>query len=319
MVQALRTSRRVGFYVPVEDLFEEDGAQLFEAKFDGVTVVLKGAKLPANLGGDDQAAPARTLGGAAPARRPKPQRHRQEFALPAQVGPVCRAILRDGGGMAPASNQRAEPPFSLWGRGVAGDWEPADNRLDLTALSGIEVIFHTQALSPDLRPAPSKWQRRAARPPRWSRRRSRRGRSDQGADPPRSSYSYRYGVGSVTAVGAALLSDACRLVVLVDAVRHRPSRAWGTERNHLLAWILSFEPARRHYDHTVAGHRRRRRPAARRRPRARVRLRVARPRRLDDADPSWWTVGKLSPSPSRTSRSSTSTPTCSCGPPLPPR
>ena len=69
--------------------------------------------------------------------------------------------------------------------------------------------------------------------------------------------------------------------------------AWGTERNHLLAWALSFEMARRHHEHTslvtdaegaallVDG----------------LGLEFDSVSlgldRLADADPSWWTVGKL--------------------------
>jgi hypothetical protein len=71
------------------------------------------------------------------------------------------------------------------------------------------------------------------------------------------------------------------------------ARAWGSERNHLLAWVLSLETARRHYDHTslvtdAAG----------------ADLLVdhlglefdsvsTRLDELDEIDAAWWTAGKL--------------------------
>jgi hypothetical protein len=69
--------------------------------------------------------------------------------------------------------------------------------------------------------------------------------------------------------------------------------AWGTERNHLLAWVLSFELARRHHEHTALVT-----------DEAGARLLVdglglefdSVTLSLEDlrhADPSWWTVGKL--------------------------
>lgn len=71
------------------------------------------------------------------------------------------------------------------------------------------------------------------------------------------------------------------------------AHAWGTESNHLLAWVLSFETARRHYHHTslVTDE-------------AGAQLLVdglgldfdsvsLGLDRLQHANPSWWTVGKL--------------------------
>jgi hypothetical protein len=93
---------------------------------------------------------------------------------------------------------------------VAGDWELSDNGLDLTALSGIEVIFHTRALSrtsdqptsevvrtlralPGGLPAVVPRQFPIAVPQRI-------GSSGYGYG-----YGHRHGVGNVTAVGAVLV------------------------------------------------------------------------------------------------------------------
>ncbi len=76
MLKTLRTTGKLGFAIPVEELFEEDGAQLFEAKFDAATITLHGAKFK-----DDTATILlRQLGRWAVRRRPDallPRRHRQ--------------------------------------------------------------------------------------------------------------------------------------------------------------------------------------------------------------------------------------------------
>ena len=139
-----RDTGRFGFYVPIEDLFQENGSQIYEAKLDSVTVILHGAKIKQGSG---QSIKLRQLGRWSVRRRDGIVK---DFTLPPrEIHLNCRqengfveAVL------APPANPRAEPPFSLWGRGVAGDWELADEGgIDMTGVTALEVGFMTQALA----------------------------------------------------------------------------------------------------------------------------------------------------------------------------
>ena len=174
-----------------------------------MTVILRGAKLP-SPNASSETIKLRQLGRWSVRRRPdvrNPKGVIKDFALPAkEIFPLCRAV--PGGvkaNLTPPSNPRAEPPFSLWGRGVAGDWELSDNRLDLTALSGIEVILHTRALSRTSDGPTSEVTRTVRALPGGLP--TVTPRTFPIAVPSRvgTSYGYRYGVGNVTAVGAVLV------------------------------------------------------------------------------------------------------------------
>lgn len=195
-----KASSRFAFYVPVEDLFEEDGSQAYEVKFDSATVILHGARI---LQGSGQSIKLRQLGRWSFRRRPdgqNPAGQVKDFALPPrevhlncrQVGDAVEATL------APPANPRAEPPFSLWGRGVAGDWELADEGgIDLSGLTRIEVGFMTQALTGTaFRTGPAGARRLLRALPGWP----------PAKVPPRgSSPYYAGGVGGVAVVGLELV------------------------------------------------------------------------------------------------------------------
>ncbi len=140
----LRETGKLGFYVPVEDLFEEDGSQIFEVKLDSVHVILHGAKIEQ---GSAQSIKLSQLGRWSVRRR---DGQIKSFALPPrEVHMACRQVGTSVEGVQqPPANPRAQPPFSLWGRGVAGDWELADTGgIDMSAVTKIEVGFMSQALS----------------------------------------------------------------------------------------------------------------------------------------------------------------------------
>ena len=187
MVQALRTTRRVGFYVPVEDLFEEDGSQLFEAKFDGVTVVLKGAKLPPNTSAET--IKLRQLGRWAVRRRPESRtptassksspfrpRRSSPCAGPSPAGwrPTWRRRPTRGPSRRSACGDVVSPGTGA-GRQPVGPDRPEWHRGDLPH-SGPVV---------DLRRADERSGADAACPPRWTPDGHAAAVPDQGADPPR--------------------------------------------------------------------------------------------------------------------------------------
>lgn len=149
-LEAFRTGRQLAFEIPVQDLFAEDGSQVYEAKFDGVTFVLHGATLGgATLG----TVTLRKLGRSALRRRPDPRnpdglvvehtmRYKAVGLEARQLEKAVQAVL------VPPSNPRSQPPSALWGRGIAGDWVLTDEKdLDLTGLTRVEVSFGTQALA----------------------------------------------------------------------------------------------------------------------------------------------------------------------------
>lgn len=65
-LEAFRSTRRFAFRIPIEDLLEENGSQIYEAKFDGVTIVLHGATMP----GSGQSVRLKLLGRWSFRRRP---------------------------------------------------------------------------------------------------------------------------------------------------------------------------------------------------------------------------------------------------------
>lgn len=195
-----KASSRFAFYVPIEDLFQEDGSQAYEVKFDSATVILHGARI---LQGSGQSIKLRQLGRWSFHRRPDGQNAAgqvKDFMLPPrevhlncrQVGDAVEATL------APPANPRAEPPFSLWGRGVAGDWELADEGgIDLAGLTSVEVGFMTQALTGTaFRTGPAGARRLLHALPGWP----------PAKVPPRGGPSYYAGgVGGVAAIGLELV------------------------------------------------------------------------------------------------------------------
>ena len=210
LLNPLRTSGALGFYVPVEALFEEDGSQLYEVKFDGIRVILHGAKTVGGASG--QSIKLRQLGRWSVRRRPdarNPNGVVKDFALKEREAHLACRVVPGGveAELAPPFNPRAQPPTNMWGRGIAGDWELSDVKgLDFTGVTKVEIEFRNQALSHTSfagRGAPGD---RLLRPlPGWPvpKPAPRSGIPV----PPRllRSYGYRYGVGSVAAVGAALV------------------------------------------------------------------------------------------------------------------
>ncbi len=149
-LDAFRSTGRFGFAIPVADLREEDGSQIYEAKFDGATVVLHGARIRSGSG---QSVRLKQLGRWSFRRRPDPANptglivdqampHREIHLNARQLEKSVEAAV------VPPSNPRSQPPVALWGRGIAGDWELADaGDIDLSGLTRVEVGFATQALS----------------------------------------------------------------------------------------------------------------------------------------------------------------------------
>jgi hypothetical protein len=111
--------------VPIEDLFQEDGSQVLEVKFDSVEVILHGARIRAGSG---ESITLSNLGRYGLRRRDSQVK---DFRLEKQeLHVTCRQAGRAVHAVLPApSNPRAEPPFSVWGRGVAvkrlPGWPPA--------------------------------------------------------------------------------------------------------------------------------------------------------------------------------------------------
>jgi hypothetical protein len=203
-----RTTGQFGFGIPIEDLFEEDGSQIYEAKFDAATVVLHGARI---AHGSGQSIKLRLLGRWSFRRRPdaaNPAGQVVDYALPPREIHLDARQTADGveANVLPPSNVQAQPPIAMWGRGIAGEWELADEGgIDLTGLTAVEVGFHTQALSRTgfraagardsgrlLRPLAGGW----PQPPAPARLPT--------PVPTRGWHTYTY-AGGVTAVGAGLL------------------------------------------------------------------------------------------------------------------
>jgi len=140
----LRSTGHLGFTIPLEDLMEEDGSQIFEAKLDSVELILHGASIKDNSG---QSVKLRQLGRWSVRRRDGTIK--DYVTPPSEVHVACSQ--RDGrveGEVPKPFNERAQPPPSVWGRGVAGEWELFDDGgVDLSGVVKVEIGFMTQALS----------------------------------------------------------------------------------------------------------------------------------------------------------------------------
>lgn len=144
MIEGLRQTGTMPFQVALEDLLEENGSQVFEVKLDSVEIALHGATIP---GGAGQSVRLTQHGRWSVRRRDGVVK---SFAMPPQEAHLaCKAVGgRVEGALAAPANPRAQPPFSLWGRGVAGDWALSDEGgVDMSGVTRVEIGFHAQALS----------------------------------------------------------------------------------------------------------------------------------------------------------------------------
>lgn len=197
---------QLGFLVDTDDIAEENGSQIFEARFDRVIVRLVSARITGSATVDSLK--LSQFGRWSMRRRPdarNPGGIVKTFALPErevhltarQVGDTVEASFES------SVNPDAVPPETIWGRGIAGNWKlTADDSIDCNGVTSVEVAFITRALAgqgfrarvanqrvltplPGWPPAPV-----AARPPT--------------PIPPRGAGATTY-AGTVTAVGAGLL------------------------------------------------------------------------------------------------------------------
>jgi hypothetical protein len=157
LLEPLRSSGRMGFAVAIADLLEEDGSDLFEVKFEDVTVMLHGATMDAT----GAAMKLTQLGRWTARRRPEegsPAGQLKDFALRPQEL-FLQAVLVPGGVRATLTEpvNPNQPPIAIWGRGIAGDWELHDRQvgddgeqasaIDLSGVTKVEIGFDTMALS----------------------------------------------------------------------------------------------------------------------------------------------------------------------------
>ena len=206
-LEAFRTQRTFGFSVPVADLFAEDGSQIYEARFDEVTVVLHGARIKSGTGA---AVKLMHLGRSSFRRRPDLQNPTGlvvEHVMPPRVlGLNARQLEKSVEAvLVRPTNPGAQPPVGMWGRGIAGDWALTDEKdLDLGGLTRIEIGFGTQALADaGSRVAAREVPRQLRRLEAWPV--SLTPRSGCPTPVPRRGWSlYGYG-GGVAAVGAGLI------------------------------------------------------------------------------------------------------------------
>jgi len=145
LLEQLRTTGRMGFAIPLEDLLEENGSQIFEAKLDRVELILHGARIANQQSG--QSIKLQQLGRWSVRRR---DGSIKDFVMPPREAHLeCKALDdRVEGELPEPFNPRAQPPPSIWGRGVAGEWELADEGgIDMSGVVKVEIGFTAQVLS----------------------------------------------------------------------------------------------------------------------------------------------------------------------------
>jgi hypothetical protein len=174
LLDPLRSSGRMGFGIAIADLLEEDGSDLYEVKFESVTVMLHGATMDAT----GAAIKLTQLGRWSSRRRPEAGVHAGEikdFALRPQEL-LLEAVPVPGGVKATLSEHADpnQPPIAIWGRGIAGDWELYDQQvdegggpvsaIDLAGVTKVEIGFDTMALSKTGGPSAGRLAQRELRP-----------------------------------------------------------------------------------------------------------------------------------------------------------
>jgi hypothetical protein len=142
---------QLGFFVDPDDVAEQNGSQIFEARFDRVKAVFHGARI--NNGASIDSVKLTQFGHWSMRRRPdaqNPDGTVKTFSLPnrevqltaVEVGDSVEATFEV------SVNPDAVPPFAIWGRGIAGNWRfDNDGDIDFTGVTSVEVVFIAQALS----------------------------------------------------------------------------------------------------------------------------------------------------------------------------
>lgn len=141
----------LAFEVDIDDIAELNGSQIYEARFDRIEVTFHGARI--DDGNTTDAILLRSFGHWSMRRRPtseEPQGAVKLFALPdrevqltgRQEGNVVRATYEE------SINSDAIPPDSIWGRGIAANWQLVnDGGVDFGGVTKVEVAFIARALS----------------------------------------------------------------------------------------------------------------------------------------------------------------------------
>ncbi len=149
-LDSLRTTGRLVFEVVADDVAEENGSDLYEVRFDAAEVVLHGARINGSSG---QSIRLRQFGRWSFRRRPEPDASAGTavtFALPPrEVHLAARSIAAGVEATVDRTvNPRGLPPMSVWGRGIAGQWELFDEGgIDMSDVTKVEIGFKAQALA----------------------------------------------------------------------------------------------------------------------------------------------------------------------------
>jgi hypothetical protein len=149
-LSSLRTTGRLVFEVVVDDVAEEDGSDLYEVRFDAAELVLHGARINGSSG---QSIRLRQFGRWSFRRRPEtgaPGGTTVTFALPPREVHLAARPTAVGveASVDRPFNPRGLPPMSVWGRGIAGQWELFDEGgIDLSGVTKVEIGFKAQALA----------------------------------------------------------------------------------------------------------------------------------------------------------------------------
>ena len=151
-LQSLKAEQpTLAFGVPIEDVTELNGSQIFEARFDRVEITFVGARI--RHGASVDSVLLKSFGHWSLRRRPEqgsPTGSVKTFAMPQRE--VQLTAVADGNAVRAtyeaSINPGASPPDSIWGRGIAANWQIVDEgSIDFSDVARVEVAFIARALS----------------------------------------------------------------------------------------------------------------------------------------------------------------------------
>ena len=151
-LQSLKAEQpALAFGVPIEDVTELNGSQIFEARFDRVEITFVGARI--RHGASVDSVLLKNFGHWSLRRRPEqgsPTGSVKTFAMPQRE--VQLTAVADGNAVRAtyeaSINPGASPPDSIRGRGIAANWQIVDEgSIDFSDVARVEVAFIARALS----------------------------------------------------------------------------------------------------------------------------------------------------------------------------